>query len=69
MGELRPLEDFEDEVYEDGGWGEWVDCWQCGGDGEFDLYEEDPTAHVPGEVEPCEECHGRGGWYALLEEQ
>lgn len=43
---------------------DWVDCWQCGGDGEFDLYDEDPINYAPGaEYEPCDACKGKGGYY------
>jgi hypothetical protein len=44
---------------------EWVDCWQCGGEGATlpgDLYEEDPLWYAPDDTEPCHICLGRGGW-------
>ena len=42
----------------------WEDCWQCGGEGEFDLYDEDPVNFAPGaEFEDCEECNGEGGYW------
>jgi hypothetical protein len=43
---------------------EWVDCWQCGGEGYTlpgDLYDEDPLWYDPEDVEPCHICHGTGG--------
>lgn len=41
----------------------WITCWQCGGDGEFDDYEDDPINFAPGEsYETCSECRGKGGW-------
>lgn len=43
---------------------QWEDCWQCGGDGCHDLYEEDPIAFAPGESEECDVCDGAGGWVA-----
>lgn len=47
-----------------GGLLEWVDCWQCGGDGEFDLYDEDPLNFSPGEeYENCDVCGGEGGYW------
>jgi hypothetical protein len=41
---------------------DWVDCWKCGGQCEFDLYEEDPLYYRPGDTELCDECDGAGGW-------
>jgi hypothetical protein len=41
---------------------EWIECWKCLGDAEFDLYEEDPLAYAPGQTEKCDECDGEGGW-------
>lgn len=47
-----------------GGYMDWADCWQCGGDGEFDLYDEDPINFSPGEeYERCNECEGKGGYW------
>lgn len=43
---------------------EWVECWNCGGDGEFDGYEEDPLWYDEGETYPCDICRGNGGWLA-----
>lgn len=43
---------------------EWTECWQCLGDGGFDLYEEDPLVYAPGQTESCDECVGKGGWMA-----
>ena len=40
----------------------WISCWKCLGDGDFDLYEEDPNFYEPGESEACDECGGDGGW-------
>jgi DnaJ-class molecular chaperone len=40
--------------------GERIECWKCGGEGFFDLHEDDPLAFAPGEQEACEECRGRG---------
>lgn len=39
---------------------EFEDCWQCGGEGGRDLYEEDPLAFAPGEWASCTECRGVG---------
>lgn len=42
---------------------EWVDCWECGGEGEHDLHEEDPINFSPGEeYETCRLCRGNTGW-------
>ena len=37
--------------------GEWVDCWNCGGDGHI----EDDDPFWPAD-ETCEICEGKGGW-------
>jgi len=36
------------------------DCPNCYGEGEFDLYEDDPINYAPGETRTCEECGGTG---------
>lgn len=41
---------------------DWETCWQCGGDGWFDMHEQSPVEYGPGEVERCNECSGRGGF-------
>lgn len=44
---------------------EWIDCWQCGGEGHTEpgeLYEDDPLWYSPGDTEPCHICAGNGGW-------
>lgn len=42
---------------------EWERCWQCHGEGEFDLHDEDGVNYAPGEeYEQCTECNGRGGY-------
>jgi DnaJ-class molecular chaperone len=42
---------------------DWEDCDACGGEGEYDAYEEDPLWFDPGDTEPCQQCGGAGGWY------
>jgi hypothetical protein len=42
---------------------DWEDCGFCGGDAEFDGYEEDPNWYAPGEMVPCSQCGGSGGDY------
>ena len=42
---------------------EWVECDPCGGEGEYDAYEEDPLWFDPGDTEPCHQCGGAGGWH------
>lgn len=39
---------------------EFVTCWNCDGEGQFDLYEEDPINESPGTFETCDECDGEG---------
>jgi hypothetical protein len=36
------------------------DCWQCFGEGWFDLYEDNPVEYEPGDEEPCNICDGTG---------
>lgn len=43
---------------------EWESCWQCMGEGSFDLYEEDPVWYLPGATETCQTCEGAGGYLA-----
>jgi predicted amidophosphoribosyltransferase len=42
---------------------EWVVCEQCGGEGEYDCYDDDPMWFEPDDTEPCALCGGAGGWY------
>lgn len=46
-----------------GGYMDWVSCWQCFGQGEFDLYDEDPIYYDEGDTEKCSECNGSGGYF------
>ncbi len=41
---------------------EWIDCPDCGGDGEIDCYGDDPLWYGPGDTKRCSECKGVGGW-------
>lgn len=49
-----------------GGSATWEECSSCGGDGYYDGYEDDPLWYEPGEIEMCEQCDGRGGWWLCL---
>lgn len=44
----------------------WEDCWNCGGDGELDVYETDPLWYDPGDTEKCDVCSGKGGYYVCI---
>lgn len=46
---------------------DWLLCWNCGGEGGHDGYEEDPLWYDEGDVIPCGECHGKGGWWRCWE--
>lgn len=39
------------------------DCWNCGGQGYRELYDEDPLWYDKDEVEMCEICQGKGFYY------
>lgn len=50
-----------------GGVAYWVECWQCGGEGEMaHCFEEfaciDPEYGCEDCIEPCDICNGAGGW-------
>ncbi len=42
---------------------EWVECWDCGGEGWIDEYEDDAINYSEGEeYRRCSNCSGEGGW-------
>lgn len=44
---------------------DWVECWECGGEGEGDEFHdcgEDTCCCLHPEPGRCPECHGEGGW-------
>jgi hypothetical protein len=42
---------------------EWESCYHCGGEGYFDLHDEDPVNFAENEeMEACDECDRRGGY-------
>jgi hypothetical protein len=48
---------------------EWIECWQCAGDGELaDCWEEyaciDPEGGCDECMKRCDICRGKGGWHA-----
>ena len=47
----------------------WSDCWNCGGEGAWDGYEEDPLWYDPGDEVTCSYCHGKGGFYICTNKQ
>lgn len=42
---------------------ERVQCPICGGEGDIDVYDDDPMWYEPCDTEPCDMCDGMGGWY------
>jgi len=45
-----------------------VICWDCGGEGGRDAYEDDPINYSMGEAwVVCSTCHGDGDWIVCLE--
>jgi DnaJ-class molecular chaperone len=49
---------------------EWIGCWDCGGEGEHNHYDEDPLWYgtYMEAWEPCETCNGKGGWYGDVDD-
>jgi hypothetical protein len=48
----------------------WIDCWQCGGEGEIaDCWEEyaciDPESGCDLCMKRCDICGGMGGWHDM----
>jgi len=43
---------------------DWVECWQCGGEGMYghDCGEDCCVCADPEENERCDICRGKGGW-------
>lgn len=42
---------------------EWQDCWNGCDDGYFDLYDEDPLWYDEDDVQACDICDGKGGYW------
>lgn len=48
---------------------EWVECWNCGGEGGRDgeeLMMEDPLWYSEDDFEECDVCNGKGGWNVCI---
>lgn len=42
---------------------EWESCWNCGGEGEIDRYEDDPLWYIgKWRYQRCYNCNGKGGY-------
>lgn len=60
-----PLPEYEPDDFD-----EWVECWQCDGEGGRPVCQEDSCPHIYGEDEcddpvcwrRCDVCRGKGGW-------
>jgi hypothetical protein len=46
-----------------GYYAEYIDCDACGGEGYFEVYDDDPLWYDPGDTELCHQCAGKGGWH------
>ena len=46
---------------------EWVKCWDCGGEGEIDRYDDDPLWYV-GKMRfwRCDICEGEGSFKVCM---
>ena len=44
--------------------GDWIDCWNCGGEGysHHDCGEDTCCCLYPEDNVRCDVCNGRGGW-------
>ncbi len=51
------------EPYDDDG-GDWVECWNCGGEGTdgHDCGEDTCCCLYPEDNVTCDICKGKGGW-------
>ncbi len=50
---------------------EWVDCFECHGEGGEDgeaLMELDPLWYQPDDWRTCGSCYGKGGWWMCMRE-
>lgn len=45
----------------------WLPCWNGCDEGYFDAYEDDPINNDEGDLEMCQECHGRGAHVVCAE--
>ncbi len=50
---------FDQDEFED-----WIDCWNCGGEGysDHDCGEDTCCCLHPEDNVVCDICHGNGGW-------
>jgi len=49
----------------DGEWADWIECWNCGGEGVIDsecTCWEDCCACAEPEPPKCDVCEGKGVW-------
>jgi hypothetical protein len=42
---------------------EWIDCFDCGGEGDYDGFELDPLWYGTNGRATCNLCDGDGGWH------
>ena len=45
---------------------EWIECWNCGGEGYYSGWEYDPLLYSMDDDIPCPTCNHRGGWYSCV---
>lgn len=60
---------FDDTCPDCGSDMEWIDCYNCGGEGGFDgeeLIMVDPLWYDPDDYVECGTCDGNGGWFLCL---
>jgi len=46
-----------------GGYAIYYECWDCGGDGYRELYDDDPLWYDEDDTETCSTCNGDGHWW------
>jgi len=44
----------------------WEGCYNCGGEGFRELYEDDPLWYDEDDLETCDVCNGKGGFWLCI---
>lgn len=60
---MKARHEMDDQCSKCGSLLEWECCDRCWGEGDYDLYEDDPINECPGTFALCPECKGDGGFW------